>query len=187
MRQTRRQVLALGVGLAATLRLGAAWASAPDLVEITMSGSEDGARVWFEPRGLLVAPGATVRWTNNDPGNAHTATAYHPAVAPDRPRRIPEAAEPWDSDYLMPGESFEVTLTVPGVYDYFCVPHEQAGMVGRIVVGAPDDDAFTDAGMPEAALAGFPAVDEIVARGAVGGAPGHGAAHGGGHGNGGQP
>jgi hypothetical protein len=77
---------------------------------------------------------------------------------------------------------------VPGVYDYFCLPHEQAGMVGRIVVGAPGDDAFTDAGVPESALAGFPPVAEIVARGAIGGAPAHGgahgAAHGGGHGNG---
>ena len=30
---------------------------------------------------------------------------------------------------------FDVTLTAPGVYDYFCTPHEAAGMVGRIVVG----------------------------------------------------
>ena len=36
----------------------------------------------------------------------------------------------------MPGEAFEVMLTEPGVYDYYCVPHEHAGMVGRIVVGA---------------------------------------------------
>jgi hypothetical protein len=32
------------------------------------------------------------------------------------------------------GAAFDVTLTVPGVYDYFCLPHEAAGMVGRIVV-----------------------------------------------------
>ena len=30
-----------------------------------------------------------------------------------------------------------VTLTVPGVYDYYCMPHEAAGMVGRIIVGKP--------------------------------------------------
>ena len=40
----------------------------------------------------------------------------------------------------MPGESFEVELTEPGVYDYFCIPHEHAGMVGRIVVGGPGPD-----------------------------------------------
>jgi hypothetical protein len=26
---------------------------------------------------------------------------------------------------------------VPGVYDYDCIPHEAAGMVGRIIVGTP--------------------------------------------------
>ncbi|HOD35479.1 MAG TPA: plastocyanin/azurin family copper-binding protein [Syntrophales bacterium] len=36
-----------------------------------------------------------------------------------------------------PGSHFEVTLTVEGVYDYFCIPHEMAGMVGRIIVGRP--------------------------------------------------
>ncbi|MGZ3579256.1 MAG: plastocyanin/azurin family copper-binding protein, partial [Syntrophales bacterium] len=25
----------------------------------------------------------------------------------------------------------------PGVYDYYCMPHEEAGMVGRIIVGRP--------------------------------------------------
>jgi len=39
---------------------------------------------------------------------------------------------------LQPGEHFDLTLSVPGVYDYFCAPHEQAGMVGRLVVGAHD-------------------------------------------------
>ena len=29
------------------------------------------------------------------------------------------------------------TLIVPGVYDYYCMPHEAVGMVGRIVVGQP--------------------------------------------------
>lgn len=53
--------------------------------------------------------------------------------------RIPDRAEPWDSHFLVnPGSHFEVTLTVPGVYDYFCMPHEVADMVGRIVVGRPE-------------------------------------------------
>src|SRR5207248_347887 len=48
--------------------------------------------------------------------------------------RIPEAAIPWDSGFLVNrGDHFEVRLTVPGVYDYYCQPHEAAGMVGRIV------------------------------------------------------
>lgn len=51
---------------------------------------------------------------------------------------IPEGAAPWDPGYLVnPGNHVEVTRTVPGVYDYYCHPHEAAGMVGRIIVGIP--------------------------------------------------
>ena len=34
------------------------------------------------------------------------------------------------------GESFEHTFTAEGVYHYYCIPHEGAGMVGAIVVGS---------------------------------------------------
>ena len=40
--------------------------------------------------------------------------------------RIPSGAEPWNSDYLLPGERFSVMLTVSGVYYFFCIPHEMA-------------------------------------------------------------
>ena len=53
-----------------------AWGAEP--VDITMSGNADGSLVWFEPIGLLIQLGQTVRWTNRDPGNSHTTTAYHP-------------------------------------------------------------------------------------------------------------
>ena len=101
-----------------------------------MRGKADGSHVWFDPIGLHVQPGQTVRWTNRDPGNSHTVTSYHPDIF-ERPLRIPAGAKPWNSDYLLPNESFSQTFTVEGVYDYYCVPHEHAGMVGRIVVGAP--------------------------------------------------
>jgi plastocyanin len=162
---TRRGALGLAAALLVPAR---AWARQE--VEIRMWGDALGAHVGFDPVGLRVAPGTTVRWTNGDKGNAHTSTAYHPKF--DRPRRIPAVAAAWDSDYLLAGESFAVTLTAEGVYDYYCVPHEHAGMVGRIVVGDPGADGWMEgagagAGLPEVALAGFPPVAEIVARGIV--------------------
>jgi len=137
-------------------------------VEIVMQGSGGGAHVWFDPVGVLVRPGQTVRWTNREAGNVHTTTAYHPANS-GRPLRIPAAADPWDSDYLMPGESFEVVLGEAGVYDYYCVPHEHAGMVGRIVVGepAPGWGDPSEGDLPEVALEAFPSVDAILRQGAV--------------------
>jgi plastocyanin len=138
-------------------------------IDIRMQGRPDGSHVWFDPIGLHIEPGQSIRWTNGDPGNSHTATAYHPALL-GRPLRIPDKAEPWDSDYLLPDQSFSVTLSVPGVYDYYCQPHEHAGMVGRIVVGRPPEDSPAhgpDKDLPKAALDAFPSIAEIMAKGVV--------------------
>src|SRR3954447_10010425 len=133
---SRRRLLLPGGGavlLAAPARRRAL--AVPAVVEVRMRSGPDGARVGFGPIGLKIAPGTTVRWVVE--ANVHTTTAYHPAND-HHPLRIPEAAAPWNSDYLVePGQSFEVTLNVEGVYDYFCAPHEIAGMIGRIVVGRP--------------------------------------------------
>lgn len=173
MSATRRQALIGGGGLLAALLVRPLPVLADGTVEIVMQGTPDGAEVWFDPVGILVQPGQTIRWTNRDPGNSHTVTSYHPSLF-ERPRRIPEGATSFDSDYLLPDESFSLTLSLPGVYDYYCVPHEHAGMVGRIVVGTPGAGfaEYADAGvglteLPEAALAGFPEVAAIVAAGAV--------------------
>jgi plastocyanin len=117
----------LGVGLAP----GRLWSATLEVIE--MRSDALGSRVWFDPIGLLVKPGTTVRWVVRE--NVHTTTAYHPRNE-RHPLRIPERATPWDSGFLVnPGDHFDVTLTEPGVYDYYCMPHEAAGMVGRIVVG----------------------------------------------------
>lgn len=172
MTPTRRDILrAAGGGLVAALPWGWPAARAADVVEIRMQGRPDGSHVWFDPIGVRIRPGQTVRWINLDPGNSHTATAYHPANF-DRPRRMPAEAAPWNSDYLLPEESFAVTLTVQGVYDYCCIPHELAGMVGRIVVGAPQASGWMQSadnanGLPEEALRAFPAVEEIMRQGIV--------------------
>lgn len=176
---TRREFLTAGGLTLASLALPkVVRAGAP--VEIQMRSSARGEEVWFDPIGLQIEPGQTVRWVMASPGNPHTTTAYHPRNA-NHSLRIPEAAAPWDSGFLVkPGDTFEVTLTVEGVYDYFCLPHEAAGMVGRIVVGRAGGpgvlpyDYFTGGAappawipVPEAARAAFPSVAAIVAGGAV--------------------
>jgi len=153
--------------------LGSRLRSGGALEVIEMRSDAIGSRVWFDPIGLYVEPGATVRWIVRE--NVHTATAYHPHND-NHPLRIPERAEPWDSGFLVhPGDHFEVTLTVPGVYDYYCMPHEAVGMVGRIVVGqplGPGAEPFdywvgrpgTDSWrhVPDAARETFPSVAQIL-------------------------
>jgi plastocyanin len=185
---TRRGFLKTGLmgggSLAAALMLPsgaraqkAAPSSVNDVAVIRMTSNAEGSVVRFDPGGLLIRPGQTVRWECVE--NVHTTAAYHP----DNDRhslRIPEGAKPWNSDYLMPGETFEVTLTVEGVYDYFCAPHEMAGMVGRIVVARPggpgarpfdyfrNDRAKRDwQEVPKAARDAFPDIDEIMKNGRV--------------------
>ena len=154
--------------------LGARPRSAAALEVVEMRSDTLGSRVWFDPIGLYVEPGATVRWIVRE--NVHTTTAYHPRND-HHPLRIPESAVPWDSGFLVhPGDHFDVTLTVCGVYDYYCMPHEAVGMVGRIVVGQPlgsGAEPFdywlgrpgTDSWrhVPDAARQTFPSVAQILA------------------------
>ena len=172
----RRELLKAGGLWLAGLALGRiAWsAEADDVVKIHMRSTPDGSVVAFDPIGLLVRPGQRVRWIN-DGNNVHTSTAYHP-VNDHHPLRIPATASSWNSGYLVnAGDSFEVRLTVEGIYDYYCIPHEAAGMVGRIIVSGKKDirpelfKPYPDSPgvkewkeIPEAALRNFPSVSEIL-------------------------
>lgn len=99
----------------------------------------------FDPERLVVDPGETVTWWNTSSAD-HTVTAYD--------GRIPEEADyfasggyasaraAWNSDYgggiLGPDDRFEHQFSVPGHYQYYCIPHEQwYAMVGTIVVRTP--------------------------------------------------
>jgi len=169
---TRRGLLA-GVLLAAA-------DPASSRIDIVMRGDASGEHVGYDPVGLLLQPGQTVRWVCQ--ANYHTTAAYHPDNT-GHSLRIPRDARPWDSDVLQPGEHFDVTLTVPGVYDYFCAPHEAAGMVGRLIVGQPIGpgslpfDWFKGRveghgwlPVPPAARTAFPAIGDIMRRHTVPGA-----------------
>lgn len=161
-----RRNLLIGSGLLLLFSGGVAGASRQTGRLVHMQGSPRGARVWFEPLGLAVDPGTTLTFMNQDPSNSHTVTAYHPEYF-DRVRRIPAAARAFHSGYLLPDEEFRLTLTVPGVYDYYCVPHELAGMVGRILVGTPDmsgwdDSALSAGGVVDNVTQQLPPVHEIL-------------------------
>lgn len=98
---------------------------------------------YFEPSGLFIEPGDTIRFVAASPH--HTVTAYHPLQG--KPQRVPDGVEPFSSPMIPVGQTWEYTFDVPGVYDVWCGPHESYGMAMRIVVGeasgpamaAPDD------------------------------------------------
>lgn len=128
----------------------------------------DNQGTYFDPKGLAVEPGTTVRFVNAS--GTHGTTAYHPEHG--GPLRIPEEAEPWDSAiYSEPDRSFEVTFDVEGVYDHYCPPHESMGMVGRLIVGEPHDGPGTTPPeeLPPGAREALPSTEEVLDAGTVAG------------------
>ncbi|WP_225336057.1 plastocyanin/azurin family copper-binding protein [Halomicrobium urmianum] len=143
---SRRQFLgALGVGAVASTGLSQQ-ASAQETTVVKMGNN------YFDPIGLYVEPGTTVRFEIT--AGAHSATAYE--------NRVPSDASAFDSGTISSGE-FEYTFEEPGTYDYYCIPHKSVGMVGRIVVGSPggpaEDSPIPDGNVPES--------DAIVERGSI--------------------
>jgi plastocyanin len=98
--------------------------------------------VAFEPAELTVQQGDTVAW-KYAAGEPHSVTAYQDGV--------PEEATYWASGgfeseeaarngwengkgAVQSGQSYVHTFETTGTHEYFCVPHEAAGMVGSVIV-----------------------------------------------------
>jgi plastocyanin/uncharacterized membrane protein len=146
MNYSRRQFLgALGAGTAATAGLSRPVA-AQETPVVRMGNN------YFDPIGLYVEPGTTVRF--EIAAGAHSATAYE--------NRIPSDATTFDSGVISSG-GFEYSFEESGTYDYYCIPHKSVGMVGRIIVGTPggpaDESPIPNGDVPES--------DAIVEQGAI--------------------
>lgn len=97
----------------------------------------------FDPVELTVATGERVRWRNTS-ARAHTVTAYGDLLPSGAAYFASGGFETeaaareafWDDmgGALETEATYERAFEQPGTYDYLCVPHEKAGMVGRVVV-----------------------------------------------------
>ena len=93
----------------------------------------------YDPPTLTVPVGTSVMWVNRS-SEAHSVTAYQDS--------LPSGAEYFSSGgfpsekvaraHIAPlmtnGDVFSFRFDEPGTYRYFCIPHEDQGMKGRIVV-----------------------------------------------------
>lgn len=120
---------------------------------------------FFDPPGLLIQSGDAIEWVFREiTVDGHTVTAYHPENFRHE-LRIPETAQPFHSGIRdRVGDTFALTFDVVGVYDYFCLPHEFFGMVGRLIVQEPVGPGTkpVTVGLPEAAQRVMPSLAEIV-------------------------
>jgi plastocyanin len=116
------------LGLAVTQQSLSAAATAPVIVVRMLD-----MPLAFQPNLIRIKAGDSVEWKNV--GNeVHHATS-DPSLA-IKPAEVsnPPGAEPFDSGFLRPGETFTHVFTVLGEYKYTCVVHEAKGMIGTIVV-----------------------------------------------------
>ena len=84
-------------------------------VSIPVGAASLGSRAYVASP-VTIAPGGTVRWTNDDT-IAHTTTS-NSAV--------------WNSGNVSPGGHFDVTFPAAGTFPYHCTIHP--GMIGTVVV-----------------------------------------------------
>jgi plastocyanin len=93
----------------------------------------------FTPQEITVQAGDTVTW-RNDSGVAHTVTAYSDSVSSDLYFSSGEASGEEQArnnvpdELMQPDDVFRFTFDEPGTYEYFCIPHESAGMTGTVIV-----------------------------------------------------
>ena len=125
-----------GAGAASTTSTGGATGSA------TVGGAKGAAhavkmldQLKFDPVDMTVKVGDTVTWTNT--GSVPHTTTCDPSKALDKSHiKQPDGGDTWDSGLLNSGQTYSHTFKVAGDYQYVCLPHEAANMIGKITVQA---------------------------------------------------
>lgn len=133
----RRTFLRLGVVSLSTIAVAGCSDSSAS-ADHTIGMSDD---LGFDPKTTTIEPGTTVTWTNTSDVD-HTVTAYGDRIPPTASYF---ASGGFDSEraaknrvvegLIPPSEAYEHRFEEPGTYDYYCLPHENAGMVGTVEVG----------------------------------------------------
>lgn len=98
--------------------------------------------VAYRPPSFTVEAGDTVVWKNTS-ARAHSVTAYEQGIPEEADYFATggydteqAARDAWSEagGVINNGETYEYTFEVPGLYEYFCIPHETSGMVGTVEV-----------------------------------------------------
>ena len=126
-------LLALILGLAVPSSFAAGAVAAPREHVVRVISDLDAFRMYFEPSRLVINPGDTVVWLNEEAID-HNVMTY--------PDGFPVGAKAFESPFMAEkGQRWSHTFTQEGIYDYHCLPHLIMGMHGTIIVGNPAPDA----------------------------------------------
>ncbi|OEL15836.1 Plastocyanin, chloroplastic [Dichanthelium oligosanthes] len=125
---TVRASLGKAAGTAAVAVAASALLAGGAMAQDVLLGANGGALV-FEPSEFSVKAGDTITFKNNA-GFPHNIVFDEDEV----PSGV-DVEKISQSEYLnAQGETYSVTLTVPGTYGFYCEPHQGAGMVGKVTV-----------------------------------------------------
>ncbi|HKJ41645.1 MAG TPA: plastocyanin/azurin family copper-binding protein [Sunxiuqinia sp.] len=104
----------------------AAGKTAVDTVKMTNNAQ-------FLPGKLTITQGNRVVWINTS-DLVHTVTCDRQQAIKAKDVALPDNAKAFDSGKLNPGNMYSKEFSTPGIYRYFCIPHEALGMTGEIIV-----------------------------------------------------
>eukprot|EP00268_Persea_americana_P066916 TRINITY_DN91604_c0_g1_i1.p1 TRINITY_DN91604_c0_g1~~TRINITY_DN91604_c0_g1_i1.p1 ORF type:complete len:168 (+),score=24.47 TRINITY_DN91604_c0_g1_i1:282-785(+) len=118
----------VGVAVAATAA-SAMLASNALAIEVLLGGSD--GTLAFVPSEFSVAPGEKIVFKNNA-GFPHNVVFDEDSV----PAGVDVGKISMSEEDLLnaPGEVYSVTLDAKGTYNFYCSPHQGAGMVGKVTV-----------------------------------------------------
>lgn len=125
-----RALLVLTIGLAACFSSDPAATGVTGDVGATVEMTTD---LHFSPATVTIHVGQAVRW-HNGTTFLHTATGNRALAADTSHVHLPAGAQPFNSGDVAANGDYTHVFTVPGRYDYVCLPHESFGMRGTIIV-----------------------------------------------------
>lgn len=92
---------------------------------------------------VTIPVGTTLTWVNESNNEPHTVTVPKPGHTPPpdkNPFAPPSGGNVYDGSHLVnsgplfPGQSFSLTFAVKGTFTYYCLVHDNLGMVATVVV-----------------------------------------------------
>jgi len=92
----------------------------------------------YSPEPIEIESGQTVTWINGDT-ISHTVTSGQDGDL--------DEGTLFDSDAIIPNQSYSLTFDSPGEFDYYCIYHPT--MVGEVIVSGPDASTSTSEGSPD--------------------------------------
>ena len=92
----------------------------------------------YSPEPIEIESGQTVTWINGDT-ISHTVTSGQDGDL--------DEGTLFDSDAIIPNQSYSLTFDSPGEFDYYCIYHPT--MVGEVIVNGPDTSSPTSEDSPD--------------------------------------